>query len=340
MGVPFRRLGGGLDARAPQVDEYIRTGAGDLRRADEPDERRSGSPREVADVLRWLRDYNAGARRQGAVRRRRVLPHAPRWPTTPSTPTSPRPLRRGLRELRRHLRVIRPATSNMYEYIEWYVSVADKQPYIRHARQVYALVDGLPHRPGDRAHALALHHARQIVSFYEHYSLPDSDSFAYRDARAAENLRWWRELQRRQDRLLGGQPAHRQRPAAAHRRAARRRHALRQRRLVPAPLVRPAVPVDRLHLRPRHGEPRAGQTADLPPPAPDWFERPFGAVGLDQFALDLRAPAPPPVRRWLQAPITTRGSPIAARTRSWTGGTLAQWFDVIVHRQRVTPTSP
>ena len=53
----------------------------------------------------------------------------------------------------------------MFQYIQWYLSVADKGPYVGHARQVYRLVRGLPHRPGDRAHALALHHARQILSF-------------------------------------------------------------------------------------------------------------------------------------------------------------------------------
>jgi erythromycin esterase len=60
----------------------------------------------------------------------------------------------------------------MFEYVQWYLAVADKGPYLRHAHQVLELVKGLPHRPGDRAHALAVHHARQIVSFYEHYSLP------------------------------------------------------------------------------------------------------------------------------------------------------------------------
>ena len=34
----------------------------------------------------------------------------------------------------------------------------------------------LPHRPGDRAHAVTLHHARQIVSFYEHFALQDNYS--------------------------------------------------------------------------------------------------------------------------------------------------------------------
>ena len=58
--------------------------------------------------------------------------------------------------------------------------------------QIDKYVRGLPHRPGDRAHALALHHARQIVSFYVHYSQPQppaSDSLVYRDAHAAQNLR-------------------------------------------------------------------------------------------------------------------------------------------------------
>jgi hypothetical protein len=67
----------------------------------------------------------------------------------------------------------------------------DKRPYIRHARQAYSLLNGLAHRPGDRAYALALHTARQIVSFYEHYSLPQppaSDSLVYRDAHAAQNV--------------------------------------------------------------------------------------------------------------------------------------------------------
>jgi erythromycin esterase len=86
----------------------------------------------------------------------------------------------------------RPDTEEMGRYARRYLAeMADKAPYIDHARQVYALVDGLPHSPGDRAHALALHHARQIVSFYEHFALPDNS--AYRDDRAPQNLRWWHD---------------------------------------------------------------------------------------------------------------------------------------------------
>ena len=79
----------------------------------------------------------------------------------------------------------------------------------------------------------------------------------------------------------------------------------------------------------------------LPPPAPDWFERPLGEVGDAQFVLDLRAPAPPPVRALAGGP---HHGPAASRTHGpgsyMAGGALVEWFDVVVHRQEVTPVLP
>jgi erythromycin esterase len=88
-----------------------------------------------------------------------------------------------------------------------------------------------------------------------------------------------------------------------------------------------------------HGELRLGpgQTAAAPPPRPRWFERPLGSVGFDQFVIDLRQAAPAPVRRWLDAPVVTRGLPAGGPDAHTAGGTLAQWFDLIVHCQTVTP---
>jgi erythromycin esterase-like protein len=174
-----------------QINRYIGSGKGDLDALMHQMSPQWQS-RQVAEVLSWLRDDNTGRADKvrfvgveyyllGALAYDAVEAHVAR--------TAPR----RLAELRRHLRVIRPATADMFAYIQWYLSVADKGPYLRHARQVFRLVRGLPHRPGDRAHALALHHARQIVSFYVHYSLPQppaSDSLMYRDAHAAQNLRW------------------------------------------------------------------------------------------------------------------------------------------------------
>ena len=324
-----------------QIDKYIRTGRGDLAAL-----MRQMSPQwqsqEVADVLAWLRHYNAG--HAGKVRFVGVeyyLLRSPAYDAVERYVAATAPQR--LAELRRHLRAVRPSSANMFDYIQWYLSVPDKGPYLRHARKVYQLVQGVAHRPGDRVHALAVQHARQIVSFYVHYSLPQppaSDSLVYRDAHAARNLRWWRRYSGDKVAYWG---------ASAH--------------TANAPRLRIAVPPDPdwryptagSYLRRWYGRRYRsigftfdhgtvslgpGQTAALPPPAHDWFERPFGKVGGDQFVLDLRRPPPPAVRSWLHAPIRTRGLPDRGPGSFMAGGSLAQWFDVIVHRQQLSPTQP
>jgi Erythromycin esterase len=83
-----------------------------------------------------------------------------------------------------------------------------------------------------------------------------------------------------------------------------------------------------------------GATADLPPPRRAWFEQPLGDVRLAQYALDLRGPAPRSVREWMRHPIETRGLADSGPGGYMTGGSLAQWFDLIVHRQTVSPSAP
>jgi erythromycin esterase len=321
-----------------QVNGYIRDGEGDL------DARvRRMSPqwqsRQVADVLQWLRDFNADrADKVQFVGVEYYFTGPEAYDAVEAYVASV--AREQLPELRGQLQLIRPAGSNMFEHIQWYMGQPDKDPYIRAARQVHELVDGLAHAPGDRAHALVLHHARQIVSFYEHFNLPDSDALAYREGRAAESLRWWRDVTG--DKVVYWAAS----PHAAN-----------------APRLRIAVPPDPdmsfpsagSYLRRWYGQRYLsigftfdrgtvslgpGATATMPQPAEDWFERPFGEVGLDQFALDLRMPAPPPVRSWLEAPVTTRGLSDRGPDSYMTGGSLAEWFDVIVHRQEVTPVLP
>ncbi|QBS40007.1 hypothetical protein DMB37_07545 [Nocardia sp. CS682] len=82
------------------------------------------------------------------------------------------------------------------------------------------------------------------------------------------------------------------------------------------------------------------ETAAMPPPAADWFEQPFGKVPLDQFVLDLRRPAPLSVRRWLAASVETRGLAHCGPDSFMDGGSLGQWFDMIVHRQEISPAVP
>lgn len=324
-----------------RINEYIRDGRGSpgtLIRLMSP----QWQSRQVADVLRWLHDYNAG--HTGKVRFTGVEYYFTRplaYDAIDAYVARTAPER--LPDLRGHLRVIRPSTSDMFAHITWYLGVPDKRPYIRHARQAYSLLNGLPHRPGDRAYALALHTARQIVSFYEHYSLPQppaSDSLVYRDAHAAQNLRWWQEFTG--DKIVYW-------AAGAHTANAP------QLRIAAPPGPDWRYPTAGSYLRRwygqrylsigftgDHGTVSLGPegTAALPPPAPDWFEHPFGQTGLSQFAVDLRTPAPPPVRGWLHSPVRTRGFPDRGPDSYMAGGTLAQWFDVIIHRQELTPAQP
>ncbi len=321
-----------------QVDEYIRTGSGDL---DVLMGRMSPQwqSAEVADVLRWLRDFNAGRDdkvRFVGVEYYLLQPLAYDAVDAHVAAIAPESLPR----LREHLRVLRPATSNMFEHIQQYMSVPDKQPYLNHARQVRELVNGLPHPPGGRDHALALHHAEQIVSFHEHYYLPDADSLVYRDAHAAQNLRWWREH-------TGDKIAYW--AAAPHTANAP------QLRIAAPPGPDMRFPSAGSYLRDWYGRRYLsigftfdhgtlslgpGDAVAMPAPAEDRTERPFGTVGVDQFVLDLRTSASPPVQRWLAEPIRTRGLPDRGPDSYLDGGSLAQWFDVIVHRQQVTPARP
>ena len=321
-----------------RLDAYIRGGQGDLSTLMS---RMSGQwqTREVRRVLSWLRRYNADHAvdvRFTGVEFYVTPPQAYRDVVRHVARTAPR----RLPALRQHVREIRPFTSNMYAYIGWFEKRQHQQRFVRHARQVYALVSGLPHRPGDRGYAKTVHTARQILSFYQHYRLPDGQSPAYRDAHAAANVRWWRSFSG--DRIAYW-------AASPHTANAPRLRIT----MPPGPGLRFASAGSYLRhwYGPRYRSigftldrgtvsVRPGQTEVLPPPRQGWFERPLGRTGLDQFVLDLRTPAPPSVQRWLDRPATTRGLPGFDPDSTVSGGTLAQWFDVIVHRQRVTPARP
>ncbi|WUI01521.1 erythromycin esterase family protein [Spirillospora sp. NBC_00431] len=319
-----------------QINDYVLTGKGDpgaLVRDMSPQWR----TKEVEDVLRWLRGYNAARPAKDKVRFVGVEYYFTRpaaYDAIKAHVAKTAPGR--LAELARH-RSVRPWTPDMLEYTGWYrENVRDKHSYIRHARQVYELVRSLP--DGGREHALALHHARQIVSFYEHFVLEFNEANAYRDAHAAKNLAWWRGFGGGDKIVYWG--------ASAHTADAPELHVTAQ----DGEDLR--YPTAGSHLRRRYGQRYRsigftfdhgsallgpGQAIKLARPAPNWFERRFAAAGTAQFVLDLRSPAPAPVRRWLDAPATTRGLPHFGPGSITTGGSLSRWFDVIVHRREVTP---
>ncbi|XRQ14309.1 erythromycin esterase family protein, partial [Actinomadura welshii] len=175
-----------------QIDDYLRTGEGD------PDAlvrqmATTWRSREVAAVLRWLREWNA-AHPSDQVRFTGVEFFATGRPAYDAvTEYVARVAPRRLADLREHLRPLEPRTPDIgqwaYEYSE--LDTAEQKTYIDNARAVYDLVRALPRR---RAHAITLQHARQIVSFYEYFAMERGtrEMNEYRDSRAARNLRWWR----------------------------------------------------------------------------------------------------------------------------------------------------
>ena len=322
-------------ATGQRIDRYIRGGAGDADALAGQMLAQWHSPK-VAGVLRWLRGYNTG--RSDKVRFVGVeyyLTGQPAYNAVAAYVTATAPGR--LAALRALLGPLRPATADVFAHIQWYLKQPDKRPYIQAAREVVRFLENLPRRPGDPAHVLAVQQARQIAYFYEHFSLSAADALIFRDARAAGNLRWWRGFSGDKIVYWAASPHTANAPGL---------------RIADPPAADMRFPSVGSYLRrwygPQylsigftfdHGELRLGpgQTAAAPPPKPRWFERPLGSVGFDQFVIDLRQPATAPVRRWLDAPVVTRGLPEGGPDAHMADGTLAQWFDLIVHRQTVTP---
>ena len=320
------------------VNDYISGGPGDL---DALVRGMSGQwqTREVKDVLRWLRQFNAGqAHKVQFVGVEYFFTWTPVYDAVRDYVARNAPGQ--LTELNADLEKIRPVKSDIYQHIEWLTNeVRDKPRYVNHARQVHELLGKLPHRAGDRAYELALHNARQILSFYEHFNMSPDDALVYRDARAADNVKWWQGLtgdkivywaasphivNAAQLRIATAQGDMRFPSAGSYLRKWYGRQYL-------------SVGFTFDHGTASLGE---GKTAAMSPPKPEWFEQPFSAVRADQFILDLRAKASSTVQKWLNTPSKTRGLPHAGPDSYVDGGSPGQWFDVVIHRQQINAAQP
>ncbi|MDA3647160.1 erythromycin esterase family protein [Saccharopolyspora indica] len=80
----------------------------------------------------------------------------------------------------------------------------------------------------------------------------------------------------------------------------------------------------------------------IPAPPAEFADAVLGATELNAYLLDLRTDGPAPVRAWLDAPSKTRliGPEYDADDDAayhLSGGSLAGWFDAVVHAQEITP---
>jgi erythromycin esterase len=317
-----------------RIDEYLRTGRGDLRGLLGDLEAHFRTA-ELLDVLTWMRSHNehrpddpvrfvcidSSVVRVGAYDA--VVEHVHH--TAPDR----------LGELEEHLAVLRPATA-IAEHTARYRDRPDKRVLIDHARQVHDLVASLPPTAG---RAVALHNARAIVEYHQFHAIDVMDSMAYLEECLAENLLWW--ARHTGHKVLYWSGSH---SAVGHARTVS---------FPPSPpkTSRSAGSYLRAQLGPHyvsvgltlhHGSLTLDSTTrTVPAPSPDFAEAVLGGA-QQTLLLDLRADMPETLRAWLDG--TARLRLIAAdydaadAEAHMTGGSLAEWFDILIHASRVTPT--
>lgn len=322
------------------IDEYVRTGAGDLDELIPQLSYGSWQNRQVADVITWLRRHNVRHPRD-QVRFVGAEHYATRpfvYDRLATFLTETAPDLSG--EARKLIEWLRPVPETpIGRYAQWYFEeVDDKQPYLDRTRRLRRIVArATRHRHSPEA-SLARQTARQIENFHLHYSLPYAEIPTFRDAGAAGTIRWWLEHSRTRAAYWA---------ATAHTsRAAGIRFSSATGDVAYTPV---GHHLDRRYgnryrvigLAYQRGEYRtADGLIDLPAPLSEWYEHRFRELGRDQALLDLDRHAPAAVRRWLAAPFRARGLPEEGTGSTVTGGTLADWFDVIIHRREVSPVDP
>jgi erythromycin esterase len=293
---------------------------------------------EVRDTLTWLRRFNDTHGDRVRLAGAEYFATGPlAYEAVKAYVAEHRPER--LAELAAYYELLQPESENMQDHLMAYMAIPDKTPYLTAAAGQRDLVGAIAPRRHDSGYETVAHHARQIFSFYEGFSRPWEQIPAYRDARAAENIRWWQ-------RFTGERVVYW--AAGAH--------------VADAPgltVTQPGQPDTVFasagsYLADWYGRAYVrvgftydcgtylaeGQTVHLPAAAPGWFEEPLGDVPYPQFLLALGGPAPNAVREWLDRPFQTRGLPEFGYGSTMRGGTLREWYDIVVHRQEVTPAQP
>ncbi|GAB3763852.1 erythromycin esterase family protein [Microlunatus parietis] len=326
------------------IDRHLSTGAGDLIALVN-----QMSPawrnQQVVDLLRWLRRHNL-RQRNDQVR----FVGAEHYATLPFVYTELKAYlakvapehRAEVAELIKYLipdcsKTDDPDCNSIGGYARWYfLKVQDKEPFLTRAARLREIVDALPCRPGDLRRELAGQAARQIQKFYLHYSFPPPEIPSFRDAGAAGTIRWWHDLTRTKA-VYWAATSHTSRAARVS---------------ITGGYPVTFAPVGS-HLAGWYGEryrvigfgfhhgtyrTETGAVVDVPVPKPDWYEHTFTGLDHDQSVLDLSGRVPNEVREWLAAPFLARGYPDEGYDSEGSGGTLADWFDVIIHRREVAPT--
>lgn len=321
-----------------EYDEYLRTGDGNLQALlDDAQEHLRNE--EFLDVLRWMREHNernpadptrfvgVDVSGLGPVAFDAVIDYVRR-----AAPDR-------LDEVQSHYAGLRPS-GGIAEHTDWYRSQPDKQPLIADARRARDIVEGLPVADG---HATALRHARVIAAFGEYHAIDSMTSMAYLERCLADNTVWWHAHTGHKIVYWSGTHS-----AVGHARTVS---------FAPAPpkTSRNAGSYLREHLGAdyvsvgltfHHGSlDLGGPPQAVPAPTAGRADSVLGGAGLDTYLLELHHGLQDSLRAWLDAPATLRligpgYDPRDDANQHMSGGSLADWYDVVIHCRLVTPTRP
>lgn len=329
------------------VDRYVTTGAGDPQAIVQQvgfNVQNAG----MLELLEWLREFNGGRPTRDQVRflgadvvqlREVQFTELERYVARVAPSESDR--------LGRHLDPLRIHEWGPGYHIQWYRSQSPdvQQSLIDHARAVKDLIDELPDRPSGIARTDVDLHALSLLGFYESYT----DQGFVDDIRTAYIVRIinrWRQSQ----------------PCRMVYSAANAHTVAADRQLISFP---PAPPMSRSlaggHLRALlgsryvnigltfdHGEITAGwdtgspSTFTVPAPDPSFIDHYLGHCHLADYLVDLHAPAPAVVRRWLTGSGTLRvigGASYDPSNDQAHYMTVPRWgtsFDALLHVGTVT----
>jgi erythromycin esterase len=220
-----------------------------------------------------------------------------------------------------------------------YRSLPDRRDLLDTARRLNALMADLEPHP---RRALALRHCAAIADFYEYHDKEPGQVLAYAAPRMAENLLRWHEHTGHRIAYWGG---------IAHTLTATERvlsdpalsgrsTGSRLRELLAGSYVSIGLTMGQGHV------PQL-----VPPAAPGLSEAlldtlsPHEAYAIPLKALSLTSgqTTPPPALRSAPAALRVVGPGYTAESDPgcvMTGGSLADWFDIVIHTRRVTPTTP
>ncbi|WEV25364.1 erythromycin esterase family protein [Streptomyces sp. 71268] len=327
------------------LDAYVRTGAGDvaaLLQAAEPFSRTG----ETLALVRWLRALRQTRPRAAPG----VVGVSPRETGASAYDAVTDYVRRAapgrLAELASHYAELRPP-GDVSDHTRRYQALTDRRPWRERARAAHDLVAAVP---GHDGHAWARYQARLIVQYHalhDHGHDPlDPHNMAHYEWYFAENVLWWHRhtghrvlfwsssshTARAPGRVVSFPPN----PPGASPNAGSHLHADLGDRYLSIGLT-----FGTGELAPYTGAP----PHRVPAPVPPLVEAVLDGAGAGDFLLDLRQRAPRRVAEWLAQPVTSRlvgprHDPRRDPAHHMAGGSLAEWFDVLVHRRRVTPARP